>query len=81
MIQIPWKYRLVTYSPVILAALGLMLMLLLGGCRRGPHVDTVEVNVTKYRCKTSASRWVGEQTVALCDSQAECNAICAGLPR
>ena len=71
------------YLPGILALLAILAMLALGGCRKGPHVEptTVTIYQTKFKCDYSDSVLKADRTVALCDTQAECNAICAGLPR
>ncbi len=48
---------------------GLLLVLTTWGC--GPHhVQQVQMTITKYTCVN----WI--QTIAICDTQEQCNAVC-----
>ena len=60
----------------------LVLGLFLGGCSKGPHVASSQecgAYKVKYRCDYSNSVWQTNRTIAICDTQEECNKICATL--
>lgn len=58
-----------------------LLALALSGCSKGPHVSVQPVYVTKYACWYSDSVFRADRRVAICDTEAECNAICEKLPK
>ena len=49
------------------------------GCSKGPHGSQFQANQTKYQCEYAASFWQVNRTIAICDTQAECNEICSKL--
>lgn len=55
--------------------------LALPSCSKGPHVDAYQIAVTKYACKYSPSIFRSDRNVAVCDTQEECNKVCATLPQ
>lgn len=64
-----------------------LLALLLAGCscNVGPHVGTetiIQPNTLKYTCKVSDHWYTWDRVLAYCDTQKECNDICAAtVPR
>lgn len=57
----------------------ILFCLLLAGCSLnvGPHVRATQILVTKYVCEYSDSYTSQDRTLAYCDTQQECNEICA----
>lgn len=53
-----------------------VMLLSMSACTVGPHVDTMQVMVTKYECLDRQGLFRVSRRVALCDTEAECNAIC-----
>ena len=66
-------------------AYGLMLVVVAGcSCSVGPHVTHRQIDmpsVLKYECVYSDHWYTWDRTIALCDTQSECNDTCAKLER
>jgi hypothetical protein len=59
----------------------MMFGLAVASCSKGPHVDTFHRDSVKYACYYSPSIWQAQRTIAICETEKECNDICAKLPQ
>jgi hypothetical protein len=58
-----------------------VLMLSLSACSRGPHVSNESYIQYRWVCLYSPTIFNSDRTVAVCDTEKECNEICSKLPR
>lgn len=59
----------------------LAVMMVVASCslNTGPHVTYGHVDVLKYYCNYSDHWYSQDRTIAMCDTQQECNDKCAAL--